>query len=321
MQPRPADLNTLASVLPPGAIAVTFDLETCAAPGGDARVPGRLRIVQIALLAFSRDELPDGEPVKVEIEEAYIDRDDPRDHFVAGYLASADTYIDPGCRIDAGSQTKHHITDAQVKGAPSIADCADVIMEWTSPRDERQVYLVGYNLRKYDVPALAAELRRVDRADVAEHIEGLPLIDAMLVRRANEQPFTLEGSVLRYGLPAMKDAHHAGADCLATLAVVAAQAECGHLRDVKDAIALGTAAQPTPKGALDSQGKLRWVDDAAPEDGVPTPDNVVLCFGKHTGKTLRDAGPGFGKWVCGKDFDDDVKAAIRTAFGATAARW
>lgn len=111
--------------------------------------------------------------------------------------------------------------------------------------------------------------------------------------------------------------HTADADSLGTLAVLAAQAAFGHL-DLGTALELGTP-KAAPVGAVDSQGKLRWVDGKVQDK--PTPDNITVEFGKHKGKTLRVAGPNYCKWLLGSDFPDDVKNPIRAAWGPAAARW
>lgn len=326
MKPRPADLVALAALLPPAAIVLSFDLETCAAPGGDARAPGRARVVQLGIAAFSAEPLPGvgGDPVRPDLEPGDLYPVTPEDgEPVIGYVFAEATHVDPEVRIDAGSQSKHKITDADVRDAPVVADLADHVLAWLRPVDEdgrqRPLYLCGYNALRYDVPALAAEMRRVGREDVAVALEATPLLDCMLIRKAAEPPMTLEGTCLRYGLGAHEGAHTADADSLATLAVLAAQAGHGHLRDV--AASSGVAGpRPAPLGAVDSQGKLRWVGGKI--QPAPTPDNVEVAFGsKHPGKTLRQAGPGFSKWILSNDFDEDVKATVRAAWGPIARTW
>lgn len=396
MQPRPFDLVALADLLPTGAIVVTFDVETCADPaGGDARVAGRARVIQLGIAAFSGVPLPgcgdavplpvgrlpkqgttprrlhyahrsdapmlapvpvpayapidsssgddvsdadllasytydsDGEPTEPDhaCTPAEVDAYDPGDPSfapVAGFIFSDVITLNPGCRIDAASQAVHKITDAQTRQGPTLAAVADELLLWLTGCDPetgeagRPVYLAGYNAARYDVPVLAADLRRVGRADVAELLERTPLLDAYLIRKAAEQPMTLTGSVARYGLGDMKDAHDAGRDATATLAVLAAQAGCGHVGGLAVALALNTP-KAAPVGAVDAQGKLRWLDGKPAEK--PSPDNVVLNFGKHKDKTLRVAGPGYSQWILKGDFPDDVKSSIRTAWGPAAARW
>lgn len=381
MQPRPFDLVALADLLPTGAIVVTFDVETCADPaGGDARVAGRARVIQLGVAAFSGVPLPgcgdavplpegklpeqgptphrlhyahrndvsaptgpdagddvsdadllasytydaDGEPSEPDHACSSTNPDNLSSASVAGYIFSDDVMINPGCRIDVASQAIHKISDAQVRQGPTLAAVADELLLWLTGCDpetgvaERVVYLAGYNAARYDVPVLAADLRRVGRGDVAEVLERTPLLDAYLIRKAAEQPMTLTGSVARYKLGDMKGAHSAGADATATLAVLAAQAGCGHVDNLDVALALNTP-KAAPAGAVDSQGKLRWLDGKP--TSKPSPDNVVLNFGKHKDKTLRVAGPGYSQWILKGDFPDDVKSSIRTAWGPAATRW
>lgn len=357
VHPRPSDLAVLASVLPPAAIVLTFDVETCADPaGGDARVAGKARVVQLGIAAFSGAPLPGcGEAVPLPHESAepqsrlrYVHRSDASDADmlaafadatdgdsddadvsetlapgVAGYVFADVVMINPGCRIDPASQAIHKITDAQVRQGPSLAAIADELLLWLTGADpetgvaERAVYLCGYNALRYDVPVLAADLRRSGRGDVADLLQRTPLLDAMLIRKAADPPLTLTGTLQRYGLGDLTGAHSADVDSLATLAVLAAQAACGHLGNVDVALSLGTP-KAAPAGAVDSQGKLRWLNGAAEK---PTPDNIIVEFGKHKGKALRVAGANYCKWICGGDFPDDVKNPIRLAWGPAAARW
>jgi len=364
VHPRPSDLVALVACLPPAAIVLTFDVETCADPaGGDARVAGRARVVQLGIAAFSGEPLPGcGDPVHLppgatthELAPAplrYVHRSDASDAdllaafteadepaaadpadpatatpaapAVAGYVFSDVVMVNPGCRIDPASQAIHRITDAQVRQGPGLAAIADELLLWLTGADpetgvaERAVYLCGYNALRYDVPVLAADLRRVGRGDVADVLLRTRMLDAMLIRKAADPPMTLAGTALRYGLGGLEGAHTADADSLATLAVLAAQAACGHIPDLEAALSLGTA-RAAPAGAVDSQGKLKWLDGKTADK--PTPDNILVEFGKHKGKSLRVAGANYCKWICGGDFPDDVKNPIRLAWGPAAAKW
>jgi len=196
VKPRPADLVALAALLPPGAIVLSFDLETCAAPGGDARAPGRARVVQFGIAAFSAEPLPGvgGEPVTV-VSQSRSEADEDGLQ-VAGYVFAEATNVDPEHRIDAASQGKHKITDAMVRDAPTVADLADDLLAWLRPAGEdgqpRPLYLCGYNALRFDVPVLAAELRRGGREDVALVLEATPLLDCMLIRKAAIDAMTPE---------------------------------------------------------------------------------------------------------------------------------
>jgi len=236
-------------------------------------------------------------------------------------------------KIDAGSQAKHKITDAQVRGAPTVDDLADTLEAWlvvdaTEPDPEtgevvrRPVFLCGYNAARYDVPVVLAEMRRAKRDDVASLIAAAPLLDPYLIRQHAESSMSLLGSMQRYGIGDLGGAEHsADADTAGVLAVLAAQAACGHLTQVDDAIKLSTGKAAPPSGAIDPQGKLRWAGDAPPAGGTPTTDNVVINFGTHKGKTLREAGIGMSRWICGKDFGDVVKSTLKQAWGVSARSW
>ncbi len=325
VQPRPDDLAALASLLADDAIVLSLDAEACAAPGGDARSPTRARVVQLGIAAFSPARLPCPDGGQEVTRGARVDPD--ADVFgdeaalatpdVVGYWYSDQTYVDPGCRIDADSARVHRITDAAVRGAPSMVDVADELAAWLAA-DGRKVYLAGYNATRYDSPLLAAELERVGRADVAAMVRAAPVLDSFVIRRAAEPPMTLGGTLRRYGLDELgDDAHSAGADSAANLAVLAAQVACGHLSSL-DAAAAAKPASP-PDGAVDPLGKLKWAGGKPVSE--PKPDDILVDFGKHKGRTLRQAGQSYCQWLCKSDFDDELKQAVRGAWGPAAARW
>ena len=230
VHPRPSDLVALVACLPPAAIVLTFDVETCADPaGGDARVAGRARVVQLGIAAFSGEPLPGcGDPVHLppgttahepapaplryvhrsdasdaDLLAAFAEADEPAAAdpatatpaapAVAGYVFSDVVMVNPGCRIDPASQAIHRITDAQVRQGPGLAAIADELLLWLTGADpetgvaERAVYLCGYNALRYDVPVLAADLRRVGRGDVADVLLRTRMLDAMLGDVAYEE--------------------------------------------------------------------------------------------------------------------------------------
>ena len=126
VHPRPSDLVALVACLPPAAIVLTFDVETCADPaGGDARVAGRARVVQLGIAAFSGEPLPGcGDPV----------------------------HLPPGA-------TTHEPAPAPLRYVHrSDASDADLLARAAIPTPER-IQQVGELLRKYDVNAYAASVK------------------------------------------------------------------------------------------------------------------------------------------------------------------
>lgn len=92
-----------------------------------------------------------------------------------GKIASrwAAVRVDPGVPIDAGSTEIHHLTDADMVGAPQIAALAGEIMDLLRAELDEHLVLVAHNVH-FDVPILRSELERAGFA-----MPDLPVIDTM----------------------------------------------------------------------------------------------------------------------------------------------
>ena len=77
----------------------------------------------------------------------------------------------------------------------------------------------------------------------------------------------------------------------------------GELPDSVDALA--AYCEQSDPDAYDRARRFRWCGD-----------ELVINFGKHAGRTLRDLAenePGFLRWILRSDFADDVKKLVSDA--------
>lgn len=95
---------------------------------------------------------------------------------------------------------------------------------------------------------------------------------------------------------AFDDAHDAGVDCRATLAVLDEMLRSGFV-DVETAIAWSNLPLP---GDVDFDGKFKWEGDQA-----------VIKFGKHAGTPLEGLPASYVQWILGADFPASTKALLR----------
>lgn len=203
--------------------------------------------------------------------------------------------INPGVPIPAEATAVHGITDADVAGEPAFSEYAPSVVEFLEGCD-----LCGYNLRRFDLKLLMAELKRAGQSLA---LAGRAVVDPLAIYHEREKRDL--AAALRFYCDRDHDgAHGAAADVLATVAVLDAQVlRYGDLpRTVADLHALYT--DPV---AVDFEGCFTRVDGA-----------VVFAFGKYKGQTFdnilttrRD----YLSWMLGQDFYEDTKAVVKEALG------
>ncbi len=156
------------------------------------------------------------------------------------------------------------ISDEDVEDQPGFSEIAMSLTMLLEDAD-----LAGYNALGFDVPMLFEEFARVGRPLPGP--EDQVVIDALDILRKNEVR-TLEWTHNYYFGSGLPDAHRALADVIATANILEEQAKRYALEgSVKDIVT--EMRHPY----LDSRRRLKE------EDG-----NVVICFGKHSGKTIDE---------------------------------
>ncbi|PSQ95110.1 MAG: DNA polymerase III subunit epsilon [Bacteroidetes bacterium SW_9_63_38] len=187
-----------------------------------------------------------------------------------------DRLVNPEMDIPADVTDLTGITTAELRTEPTFADLVPRLAPLLSNAD-----LAGYNAIAYDVPLLKAEFERADRS-----LDG-PSDRVVLDPYRLEQvlrPRTLTALYERYTDTELDGAHDALADVTAAGTVLQRQLD-EHDIDATPA----ELADRTRGDYLDDGRKLR-------QDG----NGVVVCFGKHSGKTLQELQtdhPGYFDWM------------------------
>jgi len=174
------------------------------------------------------------------------------------------------------------ITEEDVANAPTFADLMDKIAALVQDAD-----FCGYNAASFDVPFLRKMFER--------HGQQLPrppspvVVDPYMVERALRSN-QLGAVYKRYTGRSLEDAHEADADIRATWEVLQHQ-----LRGMpfEGEVSAHDVAECARGDFLDDKQNFR-------RDG----SNVLVCFGKHKGKTLEDlqrAEPSYVDWMLNQD--------------------
>lgn len=197
--------------------------------------------------------------------------------------------FNPGMPIPKEATAVHGITDEDVKEEPPFVKVA------RGPKGIAAFFagcdLAGYNLIDFDVPMLAAELKRAgEKLDVT----GIAVIDAFRIFRSRE-PRNLAGAVRFYLGREHADAHAAMSDVRATLDVL--EAQLNRYPDLPEAPLELDLAVRNPED-VDRRGKLRWMHG-----------EVAVNFGRHKGHTLRWLAreePDYIRWMIDNNVLEDA---------------
>lgn len=199
--------------------------------------------------------------------------------------------LDPGMPIPPASTAIHHITDADVKGAPSFKDVATEMFAFIAGCD-----LGGYNLLRFDVPMLGMEF---ERAGMVYPEEATKIVDAHTIF-VKQEPRNLTAAYALYCNKVLEDAHSALADTLATAEVFFGQvARYPDLPDTIDGLHTFCGADEI----VDPGGYLKRLAQG-----------IVYNFGKHKG-VLVTSEPGYADWMLAKDFPNSTKMHLARCLG------
>ena len=161
--------------------------------------------------------------------------------------------------------------------------------------------LAGFNIRRFDLPILVAEVRR---AGIEFELAGRRVIDALQIFH-KEEPRTLEAAARKYLGHGHHDAHAALGDVRITASVLFAQLEhYPHLpRDLDELNAYCDEINPVSNSFSD------WFLDQG--------ESLVFRKRKHEGTLLKSVAaedPSYLKWLLrGLELDDAARNAVKRA--------
>lgn len=199
--------------------------------------------------------------------------------------------LNPEMHIPEASTAVHHITDEDVKDAPSFRQIAKSLLEIFEGCD-----IAGYNSNKFDVPLLMEEF---GRCGLNFDIAGRNFIDVQNIFHKMEQR-TLVAAYKFYCGGELTDAHSALADTQATYEVLLGQLD----------------KYPELKNNVEFLAKFSNIGrnlDLASRIVYNDKDQPVFNFGKHKGKPVKEVlakEPSFFDWIMQGDFPKNTKDVL-----------
>ncbi len=188
--------------------------------------------------------------------------------------------FNPGIPIPVEATEVHGITNVDVATMPAFKDFAGRIHRSLEGRD-----LIGYNLRRMDLPMLDEEFRR---CGLKLNLDGVRVIDAFGIF-SKKAPRKLEDAVRRFCGREHEGSHGAAADAEATLDVL-----LGQLAEFDDLAAmtidqLADYSQTSEVRYADLAGKLYYDQDG----------EIRYAFGKHKDCLVKEQ-RGYAHWMINK---------------------
>lgn len=188
--------------------------------------------------------------------------------------------VNPGVPIPAEATMIHAITDHDVCCCPPFKAIADEVLAVLDGAD-----IVGYNLRRLDLPMLDEELRR---CGCKLYLAGVQVIDCYGIF-AKQHPRRLEDAVRLYCGRDHTDAHGALADAQATLDVLNGQIGADPALAKMTAAELAAYSRPEGLDYADLAGKLYRDKDG----------DLRFAFGKAKDVKVRND-LGYADWMMHK---------------------
>lgn len=209
-----------------------------------------------------------------------------------GHTEEKSRRINPERHIPEESTAIHHITDEDVKDAPTFRQVAKSLHSMFEGCD-----IAGFNSNKFDVPLLIEEF---GRAGLTFDVAGRHFVDVQGIFHKMEQR-TLVAAYRFYCGKELTDAHSAAADTKATYEVLLGQLE--RYPELKnDIVALSEFSSGGRN--VDLAGRMVYDDNHEP----------VFNFGKNKGRKVADVvrmDPGFIQWILQGDFPKETKDQVR----------
>ncbi len=199
--------------------------------------------------------------------------------------------INPEMPIPAEATTVHHITDEDVKNAPTFKQVAKELGKFFEGCD-----IAGFNSNKFDIPLLMEEFLRADvNVDLSRH----RFIDVQTIFHKMEQR-TLVAAYKFYCGKNLEDAHSANADTKATYEVLKAQLD--RYPELKNDVEF-LSTFSTHNRNVDLAGRIIYNDQKVP----------VFNFGKYKGVSVEEVlrkDMGYYGWMMNGDFPLNTKQVL-----------
>lgn len=217
-----------------------------------------------------------------------------------GHDESKTRRINPEMPIPPASTAVHHITDEDVKDAPTFRQVARSLMDIFEGCD-----IAGYNSNKFDVPLLIEEF---SRAGYNFDVSGRRFVDVQNIFHKMEQR-TLVAAYKFYCGKNLEDAHSALADTRATYEVLLGQLD--RYPELENDVE--KLAEFSRSGRnLDLAARIVLDDKDVP----------VFNFGKHKGEPVKEVfrkEPSFYSWMMQGDFPKNTKDVVSVLYAETRA--
>ncbi len=229
----------------------------------------------------------------------------------SGNAVHYEALINPRRTIPLGASEVHGIFDSDVKGLADFTKRAEEIHDLI----ENSV-IIGHNVRKFDMPLLENEFRRVGRLPP----KPKAMLDTLeIVRRVKvPRPHNLGSLCQRHGI-SLDNAHTAAADAAASL-LLFWRLTMDHASMFRNSLAeierwlvhgkLNSDDSNLGRGLndlemLDSLGKIR-IDDG----------HYIIAFGRHRGRHLTEVAqidPSYMNWLLSPSgiTDENARQSIR----------
>lgn len=199
--------------------------------------------------------------------------------------------VNPGFHIPEASTAIHHITDEDVKDAPTFKEVAKTLSAVFEGCD-----IAGFNSNKFDIPLLIEEFLN---AGVDIDFSRRKFIDVQTIFHKMEQR-TLVAAYKFYCDKDLTEAHSANADTLATYEVLKAQLD--RYPKLENDIEFLSKFSSQNRN-VDMAGRIIYNEKDIP----------VFNFGKYKGQAVTDVFKkdlGYYSWMMNGEFAQDTKRVI-----------
>lgn len=200
--------------------------------------------------------------------------------------------INPEKPIPPESSAIHHITDEDVKDAPTFKQIAKSLADIFRGCD-----IAGFNSNRFDIPMLDQEFQK---AGVDFDFSRARFVDVQTIFHKKE-PRNLVAAYRFYCDKDLEGAHSADADIRATYEVLKAQLD--RYSDLENNVEALSKFSSTNRN-VDFAGRLVY-DEQGRE---------IINFGKYKGKVAEDVlrtDTGYFGWILNGDFTENTKDAFK----------